>query len=334
MNNRYQVFISSTFDDLEKERKILAQTLLKKGCFPAGMEWFPAVDEEQFEYIKQVIDDTDYYVIVLGGLYGTIAPDGKSYTEKEYDYAVAEGKRIIALVQRDPTQTETEDNRKIKFLQFRQKVIQGRLVNFWNKTEELSGLLAISLDQTITKYPSQGWIRCNREKCDARLQFVDINSAISFLKLERLEKIHIMASGTSSYIPVVKSLLKNNKSRNVVHIYIHFRLGLNNERIDLLENQYDTWWNNLKIDYPKLRFHFSYEKDFKSSFRGVILNKQIGLVGFYIRLNGSTLGTMENCMLVDKSTDVGRYIISYFMKCFEGQHEHHTLKSCIEHSKI
>lgn len=95
MNIRYQVFISSTFVDLEKERNSLTQMLLKKGCFPAGMEFFPAIDEEQFEYIKRAIDDTDYYVIVLGGLYGTIAPDGKSYTEKEYDYAVKHGKESL-----------------------------------------------------------------------------------------------------------------------------------------------------------------------------------------------------------------------------------------------
>ena len=332
LNIRYQVFISSTFKDLEKERKILAQTLLKKGCYPAGMEWFPAVDEEQFEYIKQVIDDTDYYVIVLGGLYGTIAPDGKSYTEKEYDYAVAKGKRIIALVQENPTQNETEDIRKINVLQFRNKVTSGRLVNFWNKPEELSGLLAISLDQTISKYPSQGWIRCDSDKCDARLQFVDMNSAIPLLKFDKLEKIHIMASGTSTYIPIVKSLLKNNKKKNTVHIYIHFRLGTNNERITLLESQYNLWWNNLKKDYPKLKFHFSCENDFKSSFRGLIINQQIGLVGFYVRLNNTTLGTMENCMLVDKTTDVGRYIISCFLKCFQGQQEHQALKTCIEHS--
>lgn len=332
LNIRYQVFISSTFEDLEKERKILSQTLLKKGCYPAGMEWFPAVDEEQFEYIKQVIDDTDYYIIVLGGLYGTISPDGKSYTEKEYDYAVEKGKRIIALVQKEPTQNETDDDRKIKFLKFKRKVTSSRLVNFWTKPEELSGLLAISLDQTILKYPSQGWIRCDSDKCDARLQFIDINSAIPLLKFDRLEKIHVMASGTSTYIPIIKSLLKNSENKRSIHIYIHFRLGANNERISLLKNQYDIWWNHLKKEYPQIKLHFSCEKDFQSSFRGVIINQRIGLVGFYVRLNNTTIGTMDNCMLVDKNTDVGRYIINCFLKCFQGQREFQTIKACIENS--
>lgn len=332
MNTRYQVFISSTFKDLEKERKTLTQTLLKKGCFPAGMELFPAIDEEQFEYIKQVIDDTDYYVIVLGGLYGTIASDGKSYTEKEYDYAVKQGKRVIALVQKNPEQNETDDDRKIKFLQFRKKVMAGRMVSLWTKTEDLPMSLSISLDHTITKFPAQGWIRCNSEKCDARLQFVDMNSAISQMKFNRIKRIHIMASGTSSYISVVKTLLKNNDKRNTVHLYVHFRLGSNSERISLLESQYNTWWNNLRKDYPKVQFHFSCERDFMSSFRGVVINQQIGFVGFYVRTNDRTIGTMENCMHVDKTTDVGKYIIDYFLKCFQGQQEYQTLKECIDHS--
>lgn len=132
MNRRYQIFISSTIKDLEKERTLLTQTILRKGHYPAGMEWFPGIDEEEFEYIKQIIDDSDYYVIILGGLYGTIAPDGKSYTEKEYDYAVEKGKKIISMVQKNPAVIEEDDERKIKFTQFHKKVIKDRLANIWN----------------------------------------------------------------------------------------------------------------------------------------------------------------------------------------------------------
>lgn len=73
MEKRYQIFISSTFNDLNKERNLIIQAILRAGYYPAGMEWFPGIDEEQFEYIKQVIDDSDYYVLILGDLYGTIA---------------------------------------------------------------------------------------------------------------------------------------------------------------------------------------------------------------------------------------------------------------------
>lgn len=333
MNKRYQVFISSTFKDLEKERALLTQTLLRKGCFPAGMEWFPAVDEEQFEYIKQVIDDTDYYVIVLGGLYGTEAADGRSFTEKEYDYAVEKGKKVIALVQKDPPQKEIEDSRIIKFTQFHKKVTNGRLVSFWASPEELASKFSTSLEHTMNDYPAQGWIRCDSNKCDVRLELIDMNAKLSSIAFQSIHHIHIMSSGTSSYIPIVKNLLKVNKGKKkLVHIHIYFRLGDNADRIKYLRYQYDIWWNTLKQEYPKLKFHFVCTRDFDVSFRGVIVNQELGLVGFYLRDGNATLGTLDDSIFVDKSTDVGRYILTNFLKCFNNKKEYPTLRSCVENS--
>lgn len=62
MEKRYQVFISSTYSDLQDERSRIMRTIMSMGCFPAGMEFFPAVDEEQLEFIKKVIDDCDSLV--------------------------------------------------------------------------------------------------------------------------------------------------------------------------------------------------------------------------------------------------------------------------------
>ena len=81
MDKRYQVFISSTFADLQEERKEVMEAIINLNCFPAGMEMFPAADIEQFDYIKTIIDESDYYVLVLAGRYGSLAADGKSYTD-------------------------------------------------------------------------------------------------------------------------------------------------------------------------------------------------------------------------------------------------------------
>lgn len=330
MDVRYQVFISSTFRNFESERNLLTQALLKANCFPAGMEWFPAADEEQFNYIKQVIDASDYYVLVLGGLYGTIAPDGKSYTEKEYDYAVSIGKKIIALVQQNPTLIETDDDYKIKFAQFHKKVLNGRLVSLWSSTEELSTNMVTSLTYSIGKYPAQGWIRCNSADCDARLPFVEMNTAIDSLSLDKVETIHIMASGTLSYINVVRRILSYNADKTAeVDVYVCFRLGFNSERAELLRSRYSQWWNNLTGEYPHVRLHFICQNDFKNSFRGVIINQEVGAVGFYIRTGEATSGNLDNCILVDKKTDVGLYIMECFLKCFVVQAEYPTLEACV-----
>lgn len=42
MLKKYQVFVSSTRDDLVDERKSVSQALLESNCIPAGMELFPA----------------------------------------------------------------------------------------------------------------------------------------------------------------------------------------------------------------------------------------------------------------------------------------------------
>lgn len=47
MDKRYQVFISSTYADLQDERQEVIQALLELDCIPAGMELFPAASEDQ-----------------------------------------------------------------------------------------------------------------------------------------------------------------------------------------------------------------------------------------------------------------------------------------------
>jgi hypothetical protein len=53
--------------------------IMQLNCIPAGMELFPAIDEEQLEFIKRVINDSDYYIPIIGGRYGPISSDGISY---------------------------------------------------------------------------------------------------------------------------------------------------------------------------------------------------------------------------------------------------------------
>jgi len=89
MDKRYQVFVSSTYDDLREERQEVIFALLELDCIPSGMELFPAADEDQWTVIKEVIDDCDYYVVIIGGRYGSLHSSGKSFTQMEYEYAVS-----------------------------------------------------------------------------------------------------------------------------------------------------------------------------------------------------------------------------------------------------
>jgi len=166
MNKRYQVFVSSTYADLKEERQHVIQALMEMDCIPAGMELFPAADEEQWEFIKKVIDDCDYYLLIIGGRYGSITEDGVSYTEKEFDYAVEKGLKVVALIHGQPEdipfgKSETNPELRTKLFSFRDKVMDGRLVKFWETAKELPGLVALSLTKTIKTYPAVGWVRAN-----------------------------------------------------------------------------------------------------------------------------------------------------------------------------
>lgn len=128
------------------------------------MELFPATDEEQWLFIKRIIDDCDYYLIVIGGRYGSTTADGISYTEKEFDYAVSMGLKVVALIHGETDnipfgKSEQDPSLRARLETFKQKVMSGRLVKFWKTTEELPGLVALSLSKTIKTYPAIGWVR-------------------------------------------------------------------------------------------------------------------------------------------------------------------------------
>src|ERR1700730_1717957 len=116
----YSVFVSSTYEDLREERAEVQKALLKLHCMPIGMELFGSADEETWEFIKRQIADCDYYVVVIADRYGSLAPDGLSYTEKEYDYAREIHKPILAFVHgnrgsipRNKTESDPENRKKL-----------------------------------------------------------------------------------------------------------------------------------------------------------------------------------------------------------------------------
>ena len=74
-------------------------SLLELDCMPAGMELFPAASETQCKWIQQIIDESDYYIVILAVRYGTVHPDKNiSYTEMEYRYALSIGKPVLAFL--------------------------------------------------------------------------------------------------------------------------------------------------------------------------------------------------------------------------------------------
>jgi hypothetical protein len=166
MQRKYQVFISSTYNDLVEERRNISKAVLDMDHIPAGMETFFSADEEQFSYIKKRIDLCDYYILVIAGKYGSTDETGASYTEKEYDYAVRQKKVVLAFIHADIAQlsignVEADQEKLARLNSFREKVKTGRLVSFWKERLELQAQVIISLHKAISESPGVGWVRGN-----------------------------------------------------------------------------------------------------------------------------------------------------------------------------
>ena len=137
---RYQVFVSSTYEDLRAERQQATQAILEAGHFPSGMELFPASDDTQWELIKRVIEESDYYIVVVAGKYGSLGPTGKSYTEMEYDYAVEQGLPVLGFVRSNldsvvAKYVEADPERRARLEDFRKKVMSRTCRKFADPLE-------------------------------------------------------------------------------------------------------------------------------------------------------------------------------------------------------
>lgn len=165
---KLQVFISSTFIDLELERQAAVEAILVLGHIPAGMELFTAGDESQLEVIKQWIDESDIYLLILGGRYGSVEPrTGKSYTQLEYEYAIEKNKPLFACVIKEAALEEKvrregtkvlERAEQRKLIEFRD-LVTSKMVKFWSDHKDIK----ISINETISRFNQrndlQGWVR-------------------------------------------------------------------------------------------------------------------------------------------------------------------------------
>ena len=170
MTKKLQVFVSSTFTDLREERQAVVEAILRAGHIPAGMELFAAGDKSQLEIIKRWIEDSDVFMLILGGRYGTIEPDsGKSYIQLEYEHAGRLGKPYFAAVMHDDYLDEKvkadgrdvlEQDRPDLLKQFKGQVT-AKICRFFKNTDELKLTVLESLLDIERNRNLVGWVRAD-----------------------------------------------------------------------------------------------------------------------------------------------------------------------------
>lgn len=168
----YQVFISSTQKDLAETRLEVQQALLRGFRYlPVGMENFRAAGLTPWEVIKEQIDTSDFFVLIIGGKYGSINPEtGLSYTREEYQYALNRNIPILPFIRdRDCLLNkdceENEKNRK-RLNDFIDAVCKNHHVVFWKDTADLELSIIQSLGAELERLVQignapVGWVRAD-----------------------------------------------------------------------------------------------------------------------------------------------------------------------------
>jgi hypothetical protein len=198
MEKRYQVFVSSTYRDLQDERQEVMQALLELDCIPAGMELFPAANEDQWTLIRKVIEDCDYYMVILAGRYGSVDANGVSYTELEYRYAIDRNKPVLGFVHRDPgslpvsrCESDAEPKRKLDAFT---ELVKKKMCRFWDSPADLGSQVSRSLVKLIKTHPGIGWVRGDLVP--------DVSAAEDMLRLrKRVEELEGQLARTRQTAP-------------------------------------------------------------------------------------------------------------------------------------
>jgi hypothetical protein len=162
MNVKYQIFVSSTYEDLKDERNEIIKACLSMGDIPVGMEMFNAADEGQWAIITRTIDQCDYYVVIVAHRYGSTV-DGISFTEKEYDYAVSQRVPVLGFVIEDgalwPNDRIDKDPAAVDALRAFKAKVRQKMVRTWGDKAELQAHFAISLGTYKNTDPRRGWVQ-------------------------------------------------------------------------------------------------------------------------------------------------------------------------------
>lgn len=273
MEKIYKCFISSTFKDLENERRRVIEAILDARQLPAGMENFNASNKTQWDYIKQMLQDTDYFIVIIAHRYGSTDEGGMSYTEKEVRHALDMGIPVLSFiissdVKWDHEKYEDDPEKNVRLAQFKKYLSTDKMVRFWDNKDDLAAKVTVALHQAIRDNPRPGFIRCGaagdapelRElgrKPEFRIEFGEFDAPDSTGKPEL--KIDLDKMGRVDPVPFIPRVEeiphgqpeKFNISDREVDEW-NMEVSVRNEEIseyNILADDYNSQWEPIRVKF-------------------------------------------------------------------------------------
>lgn len=167
VEKRYQVFISTTYPDMQGARQALMPPLLDLGMLPMGMDPHSANGNDQMPLVQRLIDDSDYFVILLGGRYGGLSPLGLSYPHREYIFAATKRKPVITFLHDQPSALPEEARESSREGQVRRddfaRLLESKTLCYrWRQERDLQQLVARVMPEVMRRHPADGWVKGGR----------------------------------------------------------------------------------------------------------------------------------------------------------------------------
>lgn len=328
MKRKLQVFISSTYHDLQEERQAAVSSILKAGHIPAGMELFTAGDRSQMVTIKEWIDESDVYMLILGGRYGSIErTSGISYTELEYDYAQEQGKPAFAVViteqaletkirAKGSSFGEKENPKELAL--FREKVL-GNISSFFDDYKDIKLCVHESLADFASNRELKGWVSAD-EIIDTRPLFEEIRK----LSEENKNLIETIAQHERRAPTITKKYVKPDnfvELENIlkkIEIKIPANLSDGNEKISnllrIFYNNKDTLINGVTnaASVSAVESFFYHNVCPKLQVHGLVINEKVPSVRYrrsYVSPSGNAfLAQMERVIHLADYEDKDRAV--------------------------
>lgn len=119
------------------------------------------------------IDESDVYMLILGGRYGSLEPKSdQSYTQLEYEYALSKDIPVFAVVISNSYLTQkinsmgydkaTEQNHPDKYKSFKEFVM-SKIIREVNDSKDIQIAIHSTLNKFLNEYELTGWIRNTNE---------------------------------------------------------------------------------------------------------------------------------------------------------------------------
>lgn len=214
----YSAFISSVYESLLDEREVVINSMLNYSVFPICMEHFVVADNQRFEDLKKYIFDSDFFILLLGKEYGSTDINGKSWTQKEYEYAKKLGietlaiktedyRRLEAQYKRDPSSLTKAEVKQVSFG-------SGIMAETTKNKEEIATVLGMFFAPRLLNGANEfvGWVRGesrkksieNEKKWQEEHRFLDVNGDYYHLHIIPSDEKYLR-SGTVSIRQVFNS---------------------------------------------------------------------------------------------------------------------------------